>query len=123
MFSQLLVSVVFSLALAAAASPVVVRENRIKLPFTRHANFTGKDFVKNDRARAQALKSRSSRVGMKVDAERAKSAASAFGVDATNNVVEYTAEVMFTIVAVYCDELTSPLGSCRHSTSYFQLAY
>ena len=98
MFSQLLACVLFSFALAAAASPaVVVRENHVKLPFTRRANFTGRDLVKSDRARAQALKSRSTQ---KFNASRAKSAASTFGIGVTNGVVDYTAEVNVFVVLI-----------------------
>ena len=93
MFSQLCATV--SLALLAAASPIVVRKTPISVPLARRFNATGaSNVLASDQARARFLKSG----GIK---SVHKPAVNAGDVPVTNGAVIYTAAVRATQVVYY----------------------
>ena len=72
----------------------VVRKNTISLPVVRKHNFSGKNLLKSDQARAQFLKTRHlSKDKQSFDLKTAKNAAQSIGVGITNAVVTYTVDV------------------------------
>lgn len=92
MFTRLLITV--SLALASAASPLVIRNSPITLPLTRRMNVTGtKNILERDQVRAKGLRAgRSTKIPSST--KEAAAAASTFPVPATNLATIYTAEVL-----------------------------
>lgn len=82
-----------TLALVCAASPVVVRDNLVKLPMARRFNSTGvAKLVELDRARAQTLKT-SSQSRQNKDRFRSAAKAAISNAPITNTAVTYIAEV------------------------------
>ena len=78
----------FSLALSAAASPLVTARNPVTLPLARRFNFTGAQKITEiDQERVKSLRSYGA------SHEGGLSKRSIFPVAATNGAVEYTVEV------------------------------
>ena len=78
-------------AVTVAAKPIVVRDSPVSLPIARRFNLTGvPSILKQDQARAKALKGRSQ--SSKAKGPSLKQAA-IFNVDATNQAVDYVVSV------------------------------
>ncbi len=91
MFSS--ASLVLILAITAAASPVVVRDNFVRLPFARRLKLTGTaSLLELDQSRARSLKTQ---LRNKFNHKQLKNllTASTFPVPVTNGVVSYTVGV------------------------------
>lgn len=89
MFAQLAVTV--ALALAAAGSPLVVRNTPVSLPLVRNFNMTGtKTLLQRDQARIKAFRSATKPTP---NAAQASASAAAAPVPVVNQAVTYTAEV------------------------------
>jgi cathepsin E len=83
-----------ALAMAAAASPFVVREGRVSLQFAKHINITGpQHLLQHDQQRAAALRSHANR---KLDHRAVVST------PATNAAVSYLANVGVGTPATTC---------------------
>ena len=80
----------FALFATVQASPVLVNQSPIKLPITRHINFTGTSLAKHDQARARFLQTRP-KPDFNENGDRANAGAISDGV--TNGAVRYTAQV------------------------------
>ncbi|KAI0342244.1 acid protease [Trametopsis cervina] len=89
MFAPLLATL--TLALLCTSSPVLIRENPVKLTLARHFNFTGSaKIIEADQARARALKTRTH----VPPAQFGAAANAASSGPLTNTAVTYTAEVL-----------------------------
>ncbi|KAI0703858.1 acid protease [Cerioporus squamosus] len=77
-------------AVTVAAKPIVIRDSPITLPIARRFNLTGvPSILKQDQARAKALKERSQGQGKGASPKKA----AVFPVDVTNQAVDYTVSV------------------------------
>lgn len=85
------------LATSVLATPVVVRDSPVTLPFARRLNVTGgRDIMRMDQARAKSLRVKSldsSHVHTSEADVMRKAVGAAFGVPSTNQGVDYIVQV------------------------------
>lgn len=85
---SLLLYVSFAVSIAGALPTTVVNHNLVRLPVVRHHNLTGTTVAASDRARAQHFKNKHANSKTGVVQSRGP-----FGIDVTNSLVSYVAEV------------------------------
>ena len=90
MFSSAALLATVTLALSAAANPIVVRDSIVSLPLAKRFNFTSSaSILEHDQARAKGLKA----FGSAKAAARLGKRASVLSVPAVNEVVNYALNV------------------------------